>query len=239
MSEWSALVTALQHAGTPPITQQQIQDVLAALPGADKWIQYPSASGRGHGFETRFWWEAPDPSDAATAGADAVERYMEAVAAAGVTEIEVAFVHVTSPGERLTEGPLGLDRRLGAQDAARTWHVMQRSISTPESRDRTFLSEQLDELLERLGPDSTGHARDGMVEVRFWVDASDAIDASAVGSELFRKAMTEIGRPDWRTVRDQATSVAEAARLAYLGVERRALAADPASLPVRLHPALR
>ena len=239
MSEWSALVTALQHAGTPPIAQEQIQDVLAALPGADKWIQYPSASGRGHGFETRFWWEAPDPSDAATAGADAVERYMEAVAAAGVAEIEVAFVHVTSPGERLTEGPLGLDRRLGAANESGMWHVMKRSISTAGSRDRSFPSDMLDELLQRLGPDSIGHARDGMVEVRFWVDASDAIDASAVGSELFRKAMTEVGRPDWRVVRDHVTSVAEAVRGAYLGVDRRAFAVDPASLPVRLHPAHR
>ncbi len=237
MSEWSVLVTTLQRPDSAPITQEQIRGILNALPGEEKRIQYPPASGRGHGFETRFWWEATDPADAATVGAEAVERCGAALTAVGLHEIDIVFVHITTPGERLTEGPLGLDQRLGAPDEARTWHVMQRSISTPDTRDRTFPSELFDDLLERLGPDSIGHARDGMVEVRFWVEAEDGVAASASGSATFGAAMTVLGRPDWRTVRDHVTSVAEAARVAYNGVDRRALAADPATLPVRLHPA--
>ncbi len=238
MSEWSVLVTAAQRPGSPPISTEQRTALLTALPGEDKWIQYPPASGRGHGFETRFWWDADDGADAATAGADALERYVSAVAEIGTIEIDPTFIHVTTAGERLTEGPIGLERRVALADP-RTWHIMLRSISTPDSAERVFHEGNLDDLLRRLGTDSSGHAREGMVEVRFWVEAEDAVEASAIGSELFKGAMVALGRPDWHVVRDHVTSVAEAARVAYLGVERRVLEADPLTLPVRLNPVSR
>jgi hypothetical protein len=234
MSEWSVLVTVAQRAGSPPISFEQRQALLTALPGGDKWIQYPPASGRGHGFETRFWWEADDDADAATAGADALERYVAAIADIGSIDIEITFVHVTTAGERLTEGPIGLEDRLKVEDD-RTWHVMLRSICTPDSAEAMFDEGRLEALLTLLGPDSSGHARAGMVEVRFWVEAGDAVDASAIGSELFGHAMIALGRPGWQIVRDHVTSVAEAARVAYLGVERRVLDADPSTLPIRLN----
>lgn len=235
MSEWSVLVTVTQRAGSPPISSEQRQALLDALPGGDKWIQYPPASGRGHGFETRFWWEADEDADAATAGADALECYVAAVGDIGAIDIDVTFVHVTSAGERLTEGPIGLEDRLKVA-GDRTWQVMLRSICLSESANAGFDESRLEALLKLLGPDSSGGARAGMVEVRFWVEAADAVEASAVGSELFGSAMVTLGRPDWRIVRDHVTSVAEAARVAYLGVERRVLDADPGTLPIRLNP---
>jgi hypothetical protein len=238
MSEWSVLVTAAQRPGSRPISTEERAALLTALPGDDKWIQYPPASGRGHGFETRFWWEAEPGADAATAGADALERYVAAVAEIGTIEIDLTFIHVTTAGERLTEGPIGLERRVTLQDP-RTWHIMLRSISTASSVDAMFPDDRLDDLLKRLGPDSSGHARKGMVEVRFWIEAGDAVEASAIGSGLFKRAMIALGRPDWLVVRDHVTSVAEAARVAYLGVERRVLEVDPRTLPVRLNPASR
>ena len=236
MSEWSVLVTAAQRPDSTPISPDTRQALLARLPGGDKWIQYPPASGRGHGFETRFWWESDAGADAASAGAEALERYVAAIATIGSLDVDPTFVHVTTAGERLTEGPIGLERRVVVGDP-RTWQVMLRSLSTHDSSESAFEVGRLDALLERLGPDSSGHARDGMVEVRFWVEAADAVEASAVGSELFKGAMVALGRPDWQIVRDHVTSVAEAARVAYLGVERRVLDSDPDTLPVRLHPA--
>jgi len=237
MSEWSVLVTSLLGSSTPAIDDHQISIVLDMLPGDEKWIQYPPASGRGHGFETRFWWEADAQADAATAGADALRRYQVAIGQAGLRDVRVVFVHVTSPGERLTEGPIGLERRRGAPTEDRSWHVMLRSVCASASADPTFPASSLDRLLIMLGPDSIGTGRDGMVEVRFWVEADDAVDASGIGSARFGRAMATLGKADWTTVRDHATSVAEAARVAYLGVERRALVADPTILPVRLNPA--
>jgi hypothetical protein len=236
MSEWSVLVTVAQRSGSTPISPDEREALLASLPGDDKWIQYPPASGRGHGFETRFWWESEESADAATAGADALEHYAAAVAAIGSLHVDPTFVHVTTAGERLTEGPIGLERRVEIGDP-RTWHVMLRSLARRDSVEMGFEGGRLDALLERLGPDSSGHARDGMVEVRFWVEAGDAVEASAVGSEVFTGAMIALGRPDWQIVRDHVTSVAEAARVAYLGVERRVLDSAPDTLPIRLHPA--
>lgn len=238
MSEWSVLVTVAQRSGSPPISSEQRRALLDSLPRGDKWIQYPPASGRGHGFETRFWWEADDDADAATAGADALEHYVAAIADMGSLDLDITFVHVTTAGERLTEGPIGLEDRRKVEDP-RTWHVMLRSICTPKSAEAAFEDGRLDALLTLLGPDSSGHARAGMVEVRFWVEAEDAVDASAIGSERFGRAMRDLGRPDWQVVRDHVTSVTEAARVAYLGVERRVLGADPAALPIRLNPVAR
>jgi hypothetical protein len=93
----------------------------------------------------------------------------------------------------------------------------------------------LKQLLGRLSPESSGFARDGLVEVKFWVEATDAVDASALGSARFREAMQALGRGDWVAVRDHATSVAEAARLAYHGVERRIDPADLDRLPIVVH----
>ena len=87
-------------------------------------------------------------------------------------------------------------------------------------------------MLDRLRPDAIGTGRDGLIEVRFWIESEDAVAASDVAAAQFAAAMTAVGHSGWVVVRAHVASVAEAARTAYLGVERRVLAADPDDLPV-------
>lgn len=87
-------------------------------------------------------------------------------------------------------------------------------------------------LLDRLRPEASGTCRDGLVEVRFWVQADDAVAATTIAAERFAEATAALGHDAWIVVRAHAASVAEASRAAYIGVERRALAVDPALLPV-------
>jgi hypothetical protein len=229
-TEWSVLITVAQAPDQVPITETQRQILLERLPGDDKWLQYPPASGRGHGFETR-WWESGE--DAGTVGADATDRFLGAIDAAGLRGIRIVLVHVASPGDRLNEAVIGLERRQGTAAATTDHNVMLRAVPGPEA-DRRFPEASLVGLLDRLRPDASGTGRDGLVEVRFWVVAADAVEASAVGAECFSTAMADLGHPGWTIVRDHVTSVAEATRAAYIGVERRVLASDPASLPVRI-----
>ena len=222
------LITVAQPAHQPPIADWQRVIVLEHLPGAEKWLQYPPASGRGHGFETR-WWE--DGQDAGTVAAKATERFLEAIDVAGLSGIEVVLVHVASPGDRLNEAVIGLERRQDVQLEVREWNVMLRAVAGSVAC-RSFPRASLDALLDRLRPDASGTGRDGLVEVRFWVPADDAVAATTIAAERFMHAMVSLGHDGWTIVRAHAASVAEASRAAYLGVERRVLAVDPASLPV-------
>ena len=65
---WSVLTKSVGPPGTPEPSKEQLDRLLASLPGGDKWCQYPPASGRGHAFETRFWMSASDASEAARSG---------------------------------------------------------------------------------------------------------------------------------------------------------------------------
>ena len=54
-ADWTVLITVAQSEAQPAITETQSRAILEALGPNDAWIQYPPASGRGHGFETRWW----------------------------------------------------------------------------------------------------------------------------------------------------------------------------------------
>lgn len=234
MSEWSVLITVAQAEHQRAIDEERSRILLARLGGrvppggsSDSWVQYPPASGRGHGFETR-WWQ--DGDDAASVAVAATEQYLAAVAEIGL-DVRIVLIHIASAAERLTEAVIGLERR-GEERGA--WSVMLRAIAASGSQ-RGLPRAKLERLLGLLpGPERSGFARDGLVEVRVWIDAEDAVDATDRAAAAFRAAMTEIGRRDWTIVRAHATSVSEARRTAYLGVERRVLAGDPASLLVSI-----
>jgi hypothetical protein len=228
VSEWSVLITAAQSERQPAIDDERSRRLLALLGGGESWVQYPPASGRGHGFETR-WWQ--DGEDAATVASAATERYLAAAREIGV-DVRIVLIHIASAAERLTEAVVGLERRMREGDGA--WNVMLRAVAASGS-ERSFSRAMLARLLELLPPsERSGFARDGLVEVRMWVDAVDAVDATHRGADAFHRALAEIGRADWTIARAHATSVSEARRTAYLGVERRVLAADPASLAVSI-----
>lgn len=227
MSEWSVLITAAQAEHQPAIDEGRSRILLARLGGGDSWVQYPPASGRGHGFETR-WWQ--DGLDAASVASAATDRYLAATLELGL-DVRIVLIHIASAAERLTEAVIGLERRDPEQGA---WNVMLRAVAGPGS-ERAVPRAVLERLLGLLpGADRSGFARDGLVEVRIWVEAADAVDATDRGAGAFRGAMAEVDRPDWTIVRAHAASVSEARRTAYLGVERRALAGDPASLAVSI-----
>jgi hypothetical protein len=247
--EWSVLITVAQVEHQPAIDDERSRLLLARLGGpvppggsrapqggsrvppggsSESWVQYPPASGRGHGFETR-WWQHGE--DAASVGIEATERYLAAVAEIGL-DVRIVLIHIASAAERLTEAVIGLERRTREQDAA--WNVMLRAVAAPGS-ERRFPRAMLEGLLGLLpGSERSGFGRDGLVEVRMWVDAVDAVDATDRGAAALRAAMAELGRPDWTIVRAHATSAGEARRTAYLGVERRVLGGDPASLAVSI-----
>jgi hypothetical protein len=229
-TEWTVLITVAQVDSQPPITGEQSDRILAALGWENGWVQYPPASGRGHGFETR-WWQPGD--DAAAVAVAAAQRFGKAGAEAGL-EFTTVLVHVATAEDRLNETTIGVDRRAQEPEAAGSWNVMLRAVAGSEST-RSFPRSSLDQLLEALpGGESSGFGRDGMVEVRFWVEAIDAVDAAERGSRTLRAALADLGHEDWTIVRSHVTSVAEAVRTAYRGVERRVLAGDPGSLPIAI-----
>lgn len=213
-TEWSVLTKSVGPAGSAAPSDPQRQRLLASLPGDDKWLQYPPASGRGHAFETRFWIEAGDASEAAQSG---TARVLEAEAAAGLAEWRVVRLHAASLGEREIEYYPGLERR-GADDG--DWSVMHRSIRPV---DEGALDEAArGQLAAMLGPgDCIVSAPGRMTEFRFWVAGADAVEAAAEADARVRQALMAIGRSRWKTVRVQTASVAERRREVYLGVERR------------------
>jgi hypothetical protein len=236
VSEWTVLVTAELPASQPPLTADDRQRVLDRLPGEDKWAQYPPASGRGHGFEVRWWMEGEDAGDVGAAG---VEAYLRAVEAAGIAGPHIILVHVATPFDRLTESVVGLERRLAGGEGSDDWNVMIRAIAGPAARERRFAPADRDRLLAALpGREVSAFVRDGLVEARCWIAADDAVDAAAGAAETFRGILAELGHADWTIVRAHAASVAEVARAAYLGVERRVLAAPGGTghVAVRVEP---
>ncbi len=226
-AEWSVLITVEQASDQEPITEDQRSGILDRLPGGEKWLQYPPASGRGHGFETR-WWETGD--DAGAVGPVATNRFLEAVDAVDLRGVEIVLVHIASAGDRLNEAVIGLERRQGTDFAQTDWSVMLRAV--PDVADRPVPPSSVAAIVDRLRPDAMGTGRDGLIEVRFWVVADDAVAASSIGATRFRDAMSELGLGGWTIVRDHTASVAEMTRAAYIGVERRVLSVDAASLPV-------
>jgi hypothetical protein len=236
MTDWTVLVTADLPATQPPLTAEDRERVLAGLPGDDKWAQYPPASGRGHGFEVRWWIEGDDPGEVGAAG---VEAYLRAVEAAGIADPHIILVHVASPSDRLTESVLGLERRMAGREGSDEWNVMIRAVAGADVRDRRFGSGDRDRLLSALpGQEVSAFARDGLVEARFWVAGDDAVDATATAASAFRSVLAGLGHADWTIVRAHAASVAEVARAAYHGVERRVLATpgDTGHVAVRVNP---
>lgn len=228
MSEWSVLITVDQAESQPPIDEQQKERLLAALGGSDSWVQYPPASGRGHGFETRWWQEGVD---AVSVGHEATERFEAALSDIGL-EARIVLIHVTSPEERLTEQAIGLGRRTGDPARQGVWSVMLRAVAAARSK-RSFTRATLEHMLAALpSGDASGFARDGLVELRFWIDGDDAVDATQRGTTLLRGALATLDRSDWTIVRAHTTSVSEAQRTAYLGVEERVRDHPPAGFPI-------
>lgn len=228
--EWTVLVTAAQSGSQAPITAEQMRAVLDSVGPADAWIQYPPASGRGHGFETRWWQHG---QDAARVAAEAIDRYRRAVEAAGL-DVSIILVHVASPEERLNEAVIGLQRRVEATGVADPWNVMLRAIATSGSQGAVSRTD-LDGLLRLLpGSGSSGFCREGLVEVRFWVAAEDAVDAAEHAAAAFESALAELGVRDWWIVRVHTTSLDEAERTAYLGIEKRLVKQDRSSLPIAI-----
>lgn len=230
MSEWSCLVTVAQDKRQPGIDTARARALLERLGLADSWVQYPPASGRGHGFETRWWQEG---EDAMAVGIDATERYLSATAELAI-DVRVVLIHITSAAERLTEAVIGLDRRVNDATEPTRWNVMLRAAA-PSGSDRRLTSEMRDRILVSLpGPDRSGFARDGLIEVRLWVEATDCVDATDRAAAAFRVALADAGHGEWTIVRAHATAMSEAQRTAYLGVERRVRAADPRTVAVTI-----
>jgi len=228
--EWTVLVTVAQSDSQPAITDEQSNRILNALGGYDSWIQYPPASGRGHGFETR-WWQLSE--DAGSAAVEATERFQTSVDAEGL-DVSIVLVHVASAEDRLNETTIGLERRATTSDENVSWNVMIRAIAGSAS-NRQFSRSSLDSLLALLpGAESSGFSRDGMAEVRFWIDGNDAVAAADAAAAAFSMALVELGYSDWTIVRSHVTSIAEARRTAYLGVERRVLEGDRSTLPIAI-----
>jgi len=230
MRDWTVLVTVAQTETHSAITDGQARQILDTLGGGDSWIQYPPASGRGHGFETR-WWQAGE--DAGMVAIEATERFLGIAADVGL-DVRTVLVHVSSAEDRLSETTIGVERRAGLSTEAGSWSVMLRAVAEAESA-RGFPRASLDRLLALLpGSESSGFSRDGMVEVRFWVEGKDAADSAGIGAKVFLAALMAIGCPDWTIVRAHVTSVAEAKRTAYLGVQQRVLAQDPTLLQIAI-----
>jgi len=224
--EWTVLITAEQSDSQDSITTDQSRQILESLGGDDSWLQYPPASGRGHGFEVR-WWQRGD--DAGSVAIEGVERYERAVTAAGLLA-RIVLVHVASAPDRLTEAVIGLERRAALRGDTGSWNVMLRAIAPPDAAERSLDRALLVSMLASMPRgESSGFARDGLAEVRMWVDAEDAVDAAERGAAALHDSLVAIGRAGWLIVRAHATSVAEATRAGYLGVQRRVLADDPAS----------
>jgi hypothetical protein len=228
MREWSVLITAEQSASQPAISDERMRRLLELLGAEDAWVQYPPASGRGHGFETRWWQRGEDSLGVA---ASAIERYREATRTLEL-DTHIVLVHVATPEDRLNETVIGLESRLGPESERTGWNVMLRAIAGPDST-KSFPRSSLRRLLERLpGDGMSGFARDGLVEVRFWTEGTDAVDASRRGTRQFTSSLHALGFRDWIIVRAHVTSVAEARRTAYLGVEQRIRAMESNALPV-------
>lgn len=229
--EWTVLVTARLVSSEATLDEERSRRLLELLGGDESWTQYPPASGRGHAFETRWWRRG---SDAAAVAVDAVADYRAAVASVGL-EVAITLVHVASADERLTETVIGLERRLESKDGEADWNVMVRAIAdgAAEPADAAGTLERL--LMALPAGGSSGFARPGMIEVRFWIGGHDAIEASEAGAEAFETGMAAAGCRGWRIVRVHTTSIAEAARTVYLGVERRIADRERPSVPVVVH----
>lgn len=230
MMDWAVLITVAQVESQPAITDDQSRHILDSLGGDDSWIQYPPASGRGHGFETR-WWQVGD--DAGIVAIEATERFLDVAAETGLA-VQTVLVHVASAEDRLNETTIGVERRAEIPAEANSWSVMLRAVAGANAA-RSFPRSSLDRLLQFLpGTESSGFARDGMAEVRFWVKGVDAVDTADIGSRILLAALEELGHPGWTIVRAHVTSVAEAKRVTYLGVQRRTLALNDPSLPIAI-----
>jgi hypothetical protein len=212
--EWSVLTKAVGSPSSPAPSDEQTRGLLARLPGGDKWIQYPPASGRGHAFETRFWVTAADASAAAELGTAMV---MEAGSEVGLADWSVVRVHAASVEERGIEYYPGLEgRRRGAAD----WSVMHRSLRPAD--EQPFDEGTRVRFVEALGGhDCVVSASGRMVELRFWVSGADAVEAAATADALVVGLLESLGRTGWSTIRVQTASPAERLREIYLGVERR------------------
>jgi hypothetical protein len=230
-TEWTVLITVAQAQSQAAISDDQSRRILDLLGPDDAWIQYPPASGRGHGFETR-WWQ--DGTDAASVAVEAIERFREAATSVGL-DVDIVLVHVATPEDRLNETVIGLERPAPAPDVGETWNVSIRALGPASGGDVD--RDALVGLLARLpGGGSSGFSRSGLVEVRFWMAGDDAVDAADRASQAFADTTAELGRTGWTIVRIHVTSLVEARRTAYLGVERRVRARDRSSRPVVIHP---
>jgi hypothetical protein len=212
--EWSVLTKSVGPAGSAAPSEDQRQRLLGRLPGGDKWLQYPPASGRGHAFETRFWVTAPDAAEAAGIGVDLV---VQAQSSVGLGAWRVVRLHAASRAERAIEHYPGLEERSAS---AVDWSVMHRSL-VPEDEPPLDGAER-DRLIAAL--DSTHKVVAGagrLVELRFWVAGDDAVHAAGRAEAAVASAMGAIGRTRWTTVRIQTAAVVERRRELYLGVERR------------------
>lgn len=211
--EWSVLTKSVGPDGSAAPTDEQRQSLLASLPGDDKWLQYPPASGRGHAFETRFWLRAPDASRASEVG---VARMVEAQAQVGLADWQIVRVHAASLAEREIEYYPGLE---GRDLAADDWSVMHRSLRPIDESDLDGATR--DRFAASLGADCIVSAPGRMAEFRFWVPGANAVEAAAEADARVQQALATMGRKGWTTVRVQTASAAERRREVYLGVERR------------------
>lgn len=213
--QWSVLtksVGPLNSSEAP--SEDQREQLLDRIPGTEKWLQYPPASGRGHAFETRFWVDA---SDAAAAVDVAMTEIGAAQTTAGLGEWPVVRVHAASLAERAIEYYPGLERRA---DDMTDWSVMHRS-SLPADEAPLDQADRARLLSALVGEDKVIGGAGRLVELRFWIEASDAVSAARNAEQAVAAAMATIGRERWTTIRLQTATVAERRREVYLGVERR------------------
>jgi hypothetical protein len=215
IAEQSVLIKATAPSTVPPLSDALRARLVDRLPGTDKWFQYPAASGRGHGFEIRFWVPAADPAEAAALGAELLEA---ALAGLHLSAWSIVRVHAASISERLRDRYAGLEDRLGREDECTALVRLE-----PPDRSQRLGPDELARLRAALPAGAEVHGERGAVELKFWVPARDAGEATERAEGIVSRAREAVGGlAHWQVMRSHVCTVAEATRLHYFGVDRRA-----------------
>jgi hypothetical protein len=203
LPEWGVLLKVEVRDPGPEPSDEALQRVLDALPGADKRL----TGGRAD-FTVWSWFEA---ADAPAAVQLATGRLRAAAANEGFHDLRVIRAHAASVEGR--SSPFrAVAERLGRPGE---WSIYFRAAAPPGRSpvDSTTL-ERIEAALGRpdtsvsMGGDREKFLLDdgtGLV-VRFWVDGASSPDAFLAARTSVRMALAEVGLGDWTLVRMQAAT---------------------------------